>query len=93
MTGLDFMGEIPFHEVYVHATVLDKNGERMSKSKGNGIDPIDLIEKYGADATRFSLMQQAGKSQDIKFDEARVVLSRSVLQQTLERLKIRPDEP
>ena len=75
MTGLDFMGEIPFHEVYVHATVLDKNGERMSKSKGNGIDPIDLIEKYGADATRFSLMQQAGKSQDIKFDEARVVLA------------------
>ena len=41
MTGLDFMGEIPFHEVYVHATVLDKNGERMSKTKGNGIDPLD----------------------------------------------------
>ena len=62
---------IPFREVYVHATVLDEKGERMSKSKGNGVDPIDLIEKYGADATRFSLMQQAGKNQDIKYSESR----------------------
>jgi valyl-tRNA synthetase len=72
MTGMDFMGEIPFHHVYVHATVLDENGERMSKSKGNGVDPLDLIEKYGADATRLSLLQQAGKNQDIRFSEERV---------------------
>ena len=71
MTGLDFTGEIPFHDVYIHATVLDEKGERMSKSKGNGIDPIELIDKYGADATRFSLMQQAGKNQDIKYSEQR----------------------
>ncbi len=71
MTGIDFIGEIPFHDVYVHATVLDGNGQRMSKSKGNGIDPIDLIEKYGADATRFSLLQQAGKNQDIRYSEQR----------------------
>lgn len=71
MTGLDFVGEIPFHDVYIHATVLDEKGERMSKSKGNGIDPIDLIDKYGADATRFSLLQQAGKNQDIKYSEQR----------------------
>ena len=64
-------GDPPFRDVYIHATVLDANGQRMSKSKGNGIDPIDLIEKYGADATRFSLMQQAGKNQDIKFSEQR----------------------
>jgi valyl-tRNA synthetase len=60
---------LPFYDVYIHATVLDEHGQRMSKSKGNGIDPIDLIDKYGADATRFSLMQQAGKNQDIRFSE------------------------
>ena len=62
---------IPFRDVYVHATVLDAKGERMSKSKGNGIDPIDLIERHGADATRLSLLQQAGKNQDIRFSEQR----------------------
>ncbi len=67
MTGLDFMGEIPFREVYIHATVLDEKGARMSKSKGNGVDPLDMIEKYGADALRFYLLQNAGKNQDIKF--------------------------
>jgi valyl-tRNA synthetase len=75
MTGLDFMGEIPFHDVYIHATVLDEKGERMSKSKGNGVDPLEMIEKYGADALRFSLLQQAGKNQDIKFSEERVKLA------------------
>ncbi len=72
MTGLDFMGEIPFYDVYVHATVLDEKGERMSKSKGNGVDPLEMIEKYGADALRLSLLQQAGKNQDIRFSEDRV---------------------
>jgi valyl-tRNA synthetase len=62
---------IPFRDVYVHATVLDEKGERMSKTKGNGIDPMDLVEKYGADATRFSLLQQAGKNQDIRYSEQR----------------------
>jgi valyl-tRNA synthetase len=62
---------IPFSDVYIHATVLDEKGRRMSKSLGNGIDPIDLIDRYGADATRFSLMQQAGKNQDIKYSEQR----------------------
>lgn len=62
---------IPFYDVYIHATVLDEKGERMSKSKGNGVDPIELIERFGADATRFSLMQQAGKNQDIRYSEAR----------------------
>lgn len=72
MTGLDFLGDIPFHDVYVHATVLDEKGERMSKSKGNGVDPLDMIAKYGADALRFSVLQQAGMNQDIRFNEDRV---------------------
>jgi valyl-tRNA synthetase len=66
---------IPFTDVYIHATVLDDKGRRMSKSLGNGIDPIDLIDKYGADATRFSLMQQAGKNQDIKYSEQRTEIA------------------
>ena len=71
MTGLDFLGEVPFRDVYIHATVLDEQGRRMSKTLGNGIDPIDLIEQYGADATRWSLLGQAGKNQDIKFSAQR----------------------
>ncbi len=72
MTGMDFLGEIPFKDVYIHATVLDDRGERMSKSKGNGIDPLEMIDKYGADALRFALLQQAGKNQDFRFSEERV---------------------
>ncbi|MEP6756747.1 MAG: class I tRNA ligase family protein, partial [Chthonomonadales bacterium] len=75
MTGLDFMGEIPFHDVYVHATVLDEKGDRMSKSKGNGVDPLVLIAQYGADALRFYLLQHAGKNQDIKYREEGVKLA------------------
>ncbi len=77
MTGLDFMHEIPFHDVYVHATILDEKGERMSKSKGNGVDPLDMIDKYGADALRFALLQQAGKNQDFRFSEERIRLARN----------------
>ncbi|MCC6729290.1 MAG: valine--tRNA ligase [Chthonomonadales bacterium] len=75
MTGLDFVGQVPFRDVYVHATILDERGERMSKSKGNGVDPLDMVERYGADALRFSLLQQAGKNQDIRFSEERVRLA------------------
>lgn len=66
MMGLENMDEIPFKEVFIHPTILDGNGERMSKSKGNGIDPIDIIETYGADAMRFSLCQMTTESQDLK---------------------------
>ena len=77
MTGLEFMGAKPFADVYIHATVLDKRGRRMSKSKGNGIDPVDMIEKYGADALRFSLLRLASKGQDIRFSEERVPEARN----------------
>ncbi len=71
MTGEEFMGEKPFDDVYIHATVLDEHGRRMSKSKGNGIDPVDLIDLYGADALRFSLLREAGQRQDIRFKPIR----------------------
>lgn len=72
-SGLEFMGEKPFSDVIIHATVLAKDGRRMSKSLGTGIDPILLIDKYGADATRFGLIWQAMGGQDIKFDENALV--------------------
>ena len=77
MTGLEFTGEKPFSDVYIHATVLDKKGRRMSKSLGNGIDPVEMIDKYGADALRFSLLRLASKGQDIKFSEERVPEARN----------------
>ena len=67
MTGLYFQKEIPFSDVYIYATVLDQNGERMSKSKGNGVDPLEVIELYGADALRFALLLRTAKGQDIRF--------------------------
>ena len=77
MTGLEFMGEKPFDEVYIFATVLDKKGRRMSKSLGNGIDPVEMIDKYGTDALRFSLLRLASKGQDIRFSEDRIPESRN----------------
>ena len=71
LTGEMFMGEKPFDDVYIHATVLDEHGRRMSKSKGNGIDPVTLIDLYGADALRFALMREAGMRQDIRFKPVR----------------------
>ncbi len=71
MTGEEFMGDKPFGDVYIHATVLDEHGRRMSKSKGNGVDPVELIELYGADALRFALMSRAGQVQDIRFKPIR----------------------
>jgi valyl-tRNA synthetase len=67
MTGLYYQKEIPFHDVYIYATVLDEKGLRMSKSKGNGIDPLDIIGLYGADALRFSLLIRTAKGQDIRY--------------------------
>jgi valyl-tRNA synthetase len=64
MTGLKFVGERPFDDVIIHGTVLDKNGQRMSKTKGNGIDPLDVFDKYGVDATRMTL---AGSSTGADF--------------------------
>ncbi|MGD0383666.1 MAG: valine--tRNA ligase, partial [Thermoguttaceae bacterium] len=66
LTGLHNVGDIPFHEVYIHPKILDNYGEGMSKSKGNGVDPIDVIEKFGADALRFGLACLTTETQDIR---------------------------
>jgi valyl-tRNA synthetase len=72
MMGLHFMKEEPFHTVYVHALVRDKDGQKMSKSKGNVIDPLDLIDEYGADALRFTLAIMAAQGRDVKLDPTRI---------------------
>lgn len=69
ITGLYFMKDVPFREVYIHPTVLNIEGKRMSKSLGTGVDPLQLLEKYGADATRLGLIIQATKNQDLRFSE------------------------
>jgi valyl-tRNA synthetase len=72
MTGLHFMDDVPFHTVYIHALVRDEKGQKMSKSKGNVIDPLDLIDAYGADALRFTLAAMAAQGRDIKLARSRV---------------------
>ncbi|MFO1154972.1 MAG: valine--tRNA ligase [Rhodospirillales bacterium] len=72
MMGLEFMGEVPFHTVYIHALVRDEKGQKMSKSKGNVIDPLALIDRYGADALRFTLTALAVQGRDVKMSEGRV---------------------
>ena len=64
--GLYNLGDVPFTDVFIHATILDGKGERMSKSKGNGIDPVDIIERYGADAMRYVICEIQTGSQDIR---------------------------
>ncbi|MFN9968977.1 MAG: class I tRNA ligase family protein, partial [Phycisphaerae bacterium] len=63
LTGLYNMGDVPFRHVYIHPKILDGLGQTMSKSKGNGVDPLELIEKYGTDAIRFTISSLAGESQ------------------------------
>jgi valyl-tRNA synthetase len=72
MMGLRFMEEVPFHTVYIHALVRDERGAKMSKSKGNVIDPLHLIDDYGADALRFTLAAMAAQGRDIKLATSRV---------------------
>ena len=76
-SGLEFMQAKPFSDVYIYATVLDKHGDRMSKSKGNGINPLDLVSQFGADATRYGIVAQAGKAQQIRFSEDLVSQARN----------------
>ena len=72
MMGLHFKQEVPFHTVYIHALVRDEMGAKMSKSKGNVIDPLELADKYSADALRFTLSAMAAMGRDIKLSESRV---------------------
>jgi len=72
MAGLHFMGEVPFKTVYIHALVRDEKGQKMSKSKGNVIDPLILMEKYGTDAVRLTLTALAVQGRDLRLSESRV---------------------
>ncbi|WP_336294844.1 valine--tRNA ligase [Bartonella sp. CB169] len=72
MMGLHFMSDVPFPTVYVHALVRDKKGAKMSKSKGNIIDPLELIDQYSADALRFTLAIMAAQGRDVKLDPSRI---------------------
>ncbi|PNU19494.1 valine--tRNA ligase [Geothermobacter hydrogeniphilus] len=72
MMGLKFMGEVPFKEVYIHALVRDAQGQKMSKSKGNVIDPLTVVEEYGTDAFRYTLAAFAAMGRDIKLSTERI---------------------
>jgi valyl-tRNA synthetase len=72
MMGIHFMDKVPFHHVYIHALVRDGEGKKMSKSTGNVIDPLDMIEKYGCDSLRFTLTAFAAMGRDIKLSEERI---------------------
>ncbi len=77
MMGHHFMGDVPFRDVYIHGLVRDERGQKMSKSKGNVIDPLALIDEFGADALRFTICAAAGPGRDIKLGRSRVESQRS----------------
>ncbi|MDT9597907.1 valine--tRNA ligase [Sphingosinicella rhizophila] len=72
MQGIHFMGEVPWKTLYLHGLVRDAKGQKMSKSKGNTVDPLGLIDRYGADALRFTLAAMESQGRDIKLDEKRI---------------------
>ncbi len=72
MMGIHFMGEVPFRDVYLHALVRDAQGQKMSKSKGNVMDPLELMDQYGTDALRFTMAAFAAQGRDIKLSEERI---------------------
>lgn len=77
MMGLDFMKERPFEDVFIYATVLTEDGKRMSKSLGTGVDPMEIINKIGADALRYTLLSQTGANQDIRYSERKTEEARN----------------
>ncbi len=77
MLSLYFKKEVPFKDIYIHGLIRDEHGQKMSKSKGNGIDPLEIIEKFGADPMRFALLSQAGHGRDILMGEKLVEDNRS----------------
>ena len=77
MMGLRFMGEVPFRTVFIHTRVLDEKGTKMSKTKGNVVDPLELIDAYGADALRFTLALAAGQVRDMRIGPSRVEVQRN----------------
>ena len=72
MMGLEFKKDVPFRQVIIHGLVRDSQGRKMSKSTGNSVDPVEMVEKYGADALRFTIMSQIASGKDLKFSEQRL---------------------
>ena len=79
------MDEVPFHTVYIHALVRDEKGQKMSKSKGNIVDPLELMDEFGADALRFTLAAMAAQGRDIKLSKPRIEGYRNFGTKALER--------
>ncbi|MBI4212329.1 MAG: valine--tRNA ligase [Deltaproteobacteria bacterium] len=77
MMGLHHMNAVPFSDVYIHGTILDEHGAKMSKSKGNVIDPLKMIDTYGTDALRFSLIMLSSEGQDVKLSETKFEMGRN----------------
>lgn len=77
MMGLEFMGDMPFHDVYFNGIIRDAQGRKMSKSLGNGIDPLEMVDKYSADAVRFSLLMLSAEGQDINLSESDFEIGRN----------------
>ena len=79
MQSVNFTNKVPFKNVYIHALVRDQHGNKMSKSKGNVIDPLDIIDKFGADALRYTLSLMAAQGRDIKLSEDNVKINRNFI--------------
>ena len=77
MAGYEFTDKAPFKQVFLHGLVLDEHGQKMSKSKGNGIDPLEVVDKYGADALRFATTYASTGGQDVRWDNRRVEMGRN----------------
>ena len=77
MMGLEMMGKVPFDDVFIHGTILDEIGRKMSKSLGNGVDPIEMIDEFGADAVRYSLILLTTEGQDVRLSENRFQMGRN----------------
>ena len=90
MMGLEFMGDIPFEDVVINPTILAPDGRRMSKSLGTGIDPLELVDSYGADATRYGLLKMSS-TQDVRFSAGMIEEGGEVREQALERRPVRAD--
>jgi len=79
MMGLKFTGQVPFHDVYIHALIRDAEGQKMSKSRGNVVDPLEMADRYGADALRFTLAHMATPGRDVKLDAGRIAANRNFM--------------
>ena len=79
MMGMKFTGKVPFRDVYIHALIRDASGQKMSKSKGNVVDPLDMVEQYGSDALRFTLAHMATPGRDVKLDVERIGSNRNFM--------------